>query len=74
MSSYSSDEARLRAIATHVANIRSSQEQVLAAMEALAATGNAHAEGWANGIRGSLLDLTVFDNALDGIAPYSFGA
>ena len=73
MSSYSSDEARLRAIATHLASLRSSQAKVLAAMEALAATGNPNAEGWANGIRSSLLDLTVFDNALDGIAPYTYG-
>lgn len=71
---YQSDADRLRALATHLAGIRKSQENLLAAMEKLSASGNHHAEGWACGIRSALADLTLLDPALDGIAPYTYGA
>jgi hypothetical protein len=74
MSNYTSDEQRLRALATHLAGIRQSQANLLAAMEKLSESGNHHAEGWACGIRGALAELTVLDPALDGVAPYTYGA
>lgn len=70
MSKYTSDEDRLRSIATHLAGIRQTQARLLEAMEKLSASGNHHAEGWACGIRSALADLTILDPALEGVTPY----
>ncbi len=42
MSKYTSDEDRLRSIATHLAGIRQTQARLLEAMEKLSASGNHH--------------------------------